>query len=190
MLIKKDREILRHIELYKAISINQAAKITNRPYESVRRRLKQLEEQKILKSYINTLTKEKVYYIEDKVSAHRLYVMDFYAELIKNGAKITKFKLEPRYLNDLVRADAFIEFQYQDNLYFIILEVDLNHFTSNSKMQLYEKLCRERTLQEKCYGVFPTIVILKNNIDITYKSKNFEVIYLDFTLNNFNSKIF
>lgn len=190
MLTEKDREILRHIEQYKAISINQASKLFNRPYESVRRRLKQLEEQKVLKSYINALTKEKIYFAESKVSAHRLYVFDFYAELVKNGAKITKFKLEPKYVNDLIRADAFIEFQYQNSLYFIILEVDLNHFTSNSKMQIYEKLYREGTLQKECYGVFPTIVILKNNIDITYKSKNFEVIYLDFTLNNFNTKIF
>lgn len=186
----RDKEVLRHIEDYKSITVKQAQKIFFKNYESARRRLKQLEDMKILKSYENKLTNEKVYYIEDKLSSHDLLAMDFYAELICNGATIRQYKKQPRFLNDMIRGDAFIEFLYQNNLYYIILEVDLTHFTSSGKMQLYEKLYKEGTLQKECKGVFPSIVIIKNHSDVKYLSNNFEVIYMDFKLIDFSSRIF
>ena len=186
----RDREVLRYLEDDEAISIQQATKIFFKNYDSARRRLKQLEEMEILKSYINRITKEKVYYVDKKVSAHDLLRMDFYAELVNNGAKILEFKKQPRLLNDFIRPDAFIKFTKDNNLYFILLEVDLSHFTDSSKLQLYEKLYKENELQPKCYNMFPTLVLLKSQVTTTYKSQNFEVIYLDFTLRNFTEKIF
>ena len=53
MLTERDRKILNFIENYKSISINQTANIFfNTSYEGARRRLKQLEEMKYIKSYI------------------------------------------------------------------------------------------------------------------------------------------
>lgn len=191
MLMQRDKDILRYLEDYKAISIKQTQKIFfNGVYGGARRRLADLEKMKLLKSYENVLTNEKVYYIEEKISAHDLYVMDFYAELISQGAKITKFKKQPRYLNDMIRADGFFEFVYENNLYWTIVECDLTHYTGNSKMQLYEKLYKDNVLQEECRGMFPSIVIMKEKDDLRYMSNNFEVVYIDFQLTNFVSKIF
>lgn len=190
MLVTRDKEVLRHIEEHDAISIQQANKIFFKNYDSARRRLKQLEQMGILKSYINSITKEKIYYESKKLSAHDLFRMDFYAELISNGAEILEFKKQPRYLKDLIRPDAFIKFQYKNNLYFNLLECDFTHFTDSSKLQLYEKLYKENELQPQCYNMFPTLVLLKSQVTTTYKSNNFEVVYLDFTLQNFTEKIF
>lgn len=190
MLTDRDRQVLRHIEDHKAITIKQAQKLFFKNYESARRRLKQLENMGLLHSYENKISDEKVYYSEKKISSHDLLVLDFYAELVFQGAAIRQFRKQPKFLNDLIRGDAFIEFLYENNLYYIILEVDLTHFTSSSKMQLYEKLYKEGTLQKECRGVFPSVVIMKNHSDIRYLSNNFEVIYLDFKLFDFNSKIF
>lgn len=191
MLMQRDKDILRYLEDYKAISIRQATKIFFKGiYGGARRRLADLEKMKLLKSYENVLTNEKIYYIEEKLSAHDLYIMDFYAELVSNGAVIRQFKKQPRYLNDMIRGDGFFEFVYDNNLYFLILEVDLTHFTSNSKMQLYEKLYKDRDLQKECRDMFPSIVIMKEHEDIKYLSNNFEVIYMNFQLDNFISKIF
>lgn len=191
MLMQRDKDILRYLEDYKAISIKQAMKIFfNNSYGGARRRLAELEKMKLLKSYENVLTNEKIYYIEEKLSAHDLYVMDFYAELISQGATIRQFKKQPRYLNDMIRGDAFIEFAYDNNLYYLILECDLTHFTNNSKMQLYEKLYKDGDLQKECKGMFPSIIIMKEKDDLRYMSNNFEVVYIDFQLSNFKSKIF
>lgn len=191
MLMQRDKDILRYLEDNKAISIKQATKIFfKNSYGGARRRLADLEKMKLLKSYENVLTNEKIYYIEERLSAHDLYIMDFYAELVGSGATIRQFKKQPRYLNDMIRGDGFFEFVYDNNLYFLILEVDLTHFTSNSKMQLYEKLYKDNVLQEECRGMFPSIVIMKEKDDLRYMSNNFEVVYIDFQLNNFTSKIF
>lgn len=190
MLMERDKSVLQYLEDHNAISIDQANKIFFKNYYSARRRLKRLEQMGTLKSYVNSITKEKVYYQKKKLSAHDLFRMDFYAQLINCGAEILEFKKQPRFLKDLVRPDAFIKFKYKNNLYFILLEVDFTHFTDSSKLQLYEKLFKENELQPQCYDLFPTLVLLKNQITTSYKSKNFEVVYLDFKLENFIEKIF
>lgn len=190
MLMQRDKDVLRFLEDNKAISIRQATKIFFKNYGSARRRLADLEKMDLLKSYENIITNEKIYYVENKISAHDLLILDFYAELVNQGATIKEFKKQPRYLKDMIRADGFFEFIYKNNLYYIILEVDLTHYTNNSKMQLYEKLFKDGDLQKECRGVFPSIVIMKEKDDLHYMSNNFEVIYMNFQLDNFTSKIF
>jgi len=192
MLTERDREILKWVEDYKAISVPQATELFfNRTYESCRRRLKQLEEMELLKSYVSQLTREKIYYNERKLKDHDLLVYDFLKIIKRKGASIRKFKIQPQYLKGLIRPDAYIEFIYEKNLYFIILEVDYTHYTPNSKMQLYEKLYKEGTLQKQCYGTFPIVIISRPSLnDIRYNSSNFEVLYTDLHYNNLYSFLF
>lgn len=191
MLKQRDKDILRHLEQFKAISLKQADKLFFQNYKTASRRLLELEERELVKSYKNKVTDEKVYYIEDKLSAHDLLVMEFYTELIVQGAKVIKFT-KPHLLKDMIRPDAFIEFQHKGDLYFCFLEVDLTHFTSFSKLKLYEKLSKDGEIQKECYGVFPSIVILREHehLDLKYVPENFEIIYMDFKLTNFYQKIF
>ncbi len=192
MLTNRDRQILKWIEDYKAISVTQATELLfNGTYESCRRRLKQLEDMELLKSYISQFSREKIYYQEKKLKDHELLVYDFLKVVKKKGGEIRQIKLQPQYLKGLIRPDAYIEFTLENNLYFIILEVDYTHYTSNIKMQLYEKLYREGTLQKQCYGTFPIVIISRPTLnDVRYNSSNFDVIYTDLHYNNLQSFLF
>ncbi|NFI81495.1 hypothetical protein FDA42_12650 [Clostridium botulinum] len=192
MLTERDRQVLKWIEDYKAISVLQATELFfNGTYESCRRRLKQLEDMELLKSYISQFSREKVYYQEKKLKDHELLVYDFLKVVKKRGGEIRQIKLQPQYLKGLIRPDAYIEFTLENNLYFIILEVDYTHYTSNIKMQLYEKLYREGTLQKQCYGTFPIVIISRPSLnDVRYNSSNFDVIYTDLHYNNLHSFLF
>ncbi len=192
MLTERDRQVLKWIEDYKAISVTQATELLfNGTYESCRRRLKQLEDMELLKSYISQFSREKIYYQEKKLKDHELLVYDFLKVVKKKGGEIRQIKLQPQYLKGLIRPDAYIEFTLENNLYFIILEVDYTHYTSNIKMQLYEKLYREGTLQKQCYGTFPIVIISRPTLnDIRYNSSNFDVIYTDLNYNNLHSFLF
>ncbi|NFI96091.1 hypothetical protein FC961_17305 [Clostridium botulinum] len=192
MLTERDRRVLKWIEDYKSISVPQATELFfNGTYESCRRRLKQLEDMELLKSYISQFSREKVYYQEKKLKDHELLVYDFLKVVKKKGGEIRQIKLQPQYLKGLIRPDAYIEFTLENNLYFIILEVDYTHYTPNIKMQLYEKLYREGTLQKQCYGTFPIVIISRPTLnDIRYNSSNFDVIYTDLHYNNLQSFLF
>ncbi|NFG58203.1 hypothetical protein FC778_05555 [Clostridium botulinum] len=192
MLTERDRQVLKWIEDYKAISVTQATELFfNGTYESCRRRLKQLEDMELLKSYISQFSREKIYYQEKKLKDHDLLVYDFLKVIKKRGGEIRQIKLQPQCLKRLIRPDAYIEFTLENNLYFIILEVDYTHYTSNIKMQLYEKLYREGTLQKMCYGTFPIVIISRPTLnDVRYNSSNFDVIYTDLYYNNLQSFLF
>ena len=188
MLTSRDKEVLTWIENYKAISINQCSILFfSNSYEGARRRLKQLEEMQYLKSYIIKESKEKIYYWDKKISKHDLLILDFITAMKFNEAELLEYKYQPQYLNGDIRPDAFMIFKYKDKVLFILLEVDLHHYTSNIKMQTYEKLFKSGELQEKCFGTFPIVVIGRPTDGIRYNSSNFPVVYLDLYYNNINS---
>lgn len=188
MLTNRDREVLTWIENYKAITISQASALFfSNSYESARRRLKQLEQMQFLKSYLLKNTKEKVYYYDKKISKHDLLVYDFVKIIKEHGGDLIKLKNQPTYLNGVIRPDAFIIFSCNSMVYFILLEVDLNHYTSNSKMQRYEKLYKTGELQAQCYNTFPIVLIARPTEGIRYNSKNFHVVYLDLLYNNISN---
>lgn len=186
MITQRDREILTWIQDYKSITVSQCTELFfNGNYEGCRRRLKQLEDVELLKSYITRYSKEKVYYQEKKISEHDLNVYNFLKVIKKNGADIIKVQNQPQYMEGAIRPDAFIIFSYNGNVYFILLEVDITHYTSNSKMQKYEELYKTGELQEQCYGTFPIVVIARPTLNgIRYNSSNFNVVYLDLYYSN------
>lgn len=187
MITDRDRQILTWIQEHKAITVSQAQYFYFKGcYEGCRRRLKQLEDTELLKSYISRWTKEKVYYQEKRLSEHDLYIYDFLKVLKKNNCEIIEFKTQQNYLDKKIRPDAFVIFSYQDNVYFILLEVDLTHYTSMSKMKKYEELYKSEELQNKCCGTFPIVVIARPTQGIRYNSKNFNVVYLDLSYSNIN----
>lgn len=185
MLMPRDKELLRWLEVNHAISVKQAEIIFFKNYESARRRLFQLEEMGTLKSYKNELTKEKVFYYDKKLTPHDLYKHDFYKKIIEHGGEVIRFDREPRYLNDLFRSDGYFEFKYNNLIYCCILEVDYKHLTDSRKMVLYERLYRDGTLQKEL-GVFPMLVVVRENLGVRYNSSNFDCLYLDFKMEKFS----
>jgi replication initiation and membrane attachment protein DnaB len=190
----RDKKILKFLEDNKALTITQASRMyfneAKYAYDRARVRLKQLEEFGLVRSYKNKLTDEKVYYTDDKVSSHDLYINEFYSLLVYHGCTNVEIKRQPRFLKDLVRPDAIFKFEYEENLYFVLLEVDFTHVTSLSKFQLYEKLYSTEELQKKCYGIFPLITVISvDENPLKYESNCLDITYLNEKMDNFKDRI-
>lgn len=138
---KYDKQILKFIEDFKSITVKQAEIMFYKNNNNARRRLKELEEQGILKSYKYNKSALAYTFKEFKeISEHDTIRNDFVAQLIAQGSTINSFKVCPRPLNGMIIPDLYIEYTYKDNIYKSYVEVDLTHFTGDSKITLYNKL--------------------------------------------------
>ena len=197
-LQKRDKQILRFLEANKAITTSQATDIFfNGLTRSSIRRLNQLEDAGILKHY--TRGKRKVYKLTNEknhISEHDMLILDFYSWIYSKGGEVIEYQKNPRYFNGLLIPDALFKFRipYNGASYkvCVLLEVDLNHYTSNTKMStMYEKLCREEVLVDWCEGAeFPVIVLARPTRGIIYTSDNFNCIYTDLRFTNLYYSIF
>lgn len=184
----KAKDILAFLEKYKAISVNQCMWMffqdgdPSYRHDRSQKKLRQMENYELIKSYTNALNGQKIYYVDNKLSAHDLYVNDFFAKLAEMGCTDMRMETQPRFLKGMIRPDALIRVAFQGYVYFLLLEVDLTHFTGMSKMQEYERLFQTGEVQAKCYGKSPTIVIVGVNT-LQYQSKNLDVVYLPFDMN-------
>lgn len=89
MITDRDKEVLRWIENYKAITLRQATELFFKGnYKGASRRMGQLEDMEILKSYTSKSKSEKVYYQDKKVNDHRLYIYDYFKELKRLGCEL------------------------------------------------------------------------------------------------------
>ena len=192
MLTKRDKEILNWIQEYDILTINQAKSLFfNNVYDNARRRLRVLEQQEIINSYICKDSKQKVYFIDKKRSQHDIYVVDFIAKLITLGCSILEFKLKPHYLNGDLIPDAFIKFSKDDDLYLVFLEVDYKHATELLKFKaLYERLYREKDNHAEFLNTFPIVVVAGFKTTIRYTSSNFYCLYTSFEFDNLKDLLF
>lgn len=141
---KYDKQILKFIENFKSITVKQAEIMFYKNNNNARRRLKELEEQGVLKSYKYNKTALAYTYKEFKeISEHDTIRNDFVSQLVAQGSTINSFKVCPRPLNGMVVPDLYIEYTYKDNIYKSYVEVDLTHFTGDSKITLYNKLYQQ-----------------------------------------------
>lgn len=186
MLTSRDKKILKFIEDNKSLTLQQISRLYFKgDYKSTSRRLRQIEEEGYLRSYINNYNRQKVYYIEKRLSSHDLIILDLYSELFGLGAEITTFKAafmennNLSYLNGLIKPDALIEFTYKNYDYSFFIEIDLTHYTGLDKFKLYEKMDREKTGED-----FPSILVLRpTEKDFRFKSKTLDIIYSSTNLN-------
>ncbi|GKX65663.1 hypothetical protein [Inconstantimicrobium mannanitabidum] len=193
MLTERDTKVLKWIEDNKVITIEEARYMFfEGNYKVCWRRLDQLEQMEILKSYKNKYDGKKVYYQDKKISSHDLFIHYFLGEIYKRGGELLQIKYQPRYLNDLIRPDSFLAFKWNNRVFLILLEVDYTHFTDTSKFILYEKMFKEDSLGTiKKFGTFPKLLIVRPNLNTTrYSSKNFEVIYTTLNYKNLDEFLF
>lgn len=190
ILTQRDKNILRFIEEYKSITINQCSKIffnnCKQAYYQARKRLRQLYDNKYIKRYRADMKSECIYYLTKKLSIHHLKVLDAYAEFIKIGANIEYFKTEYKVptKSKYYRLDALIEVTYEEYFYPLIIEVDYTHFTSQRKLiDIYNSKHFQDKYKELDDNIFPTVLIIRPVIsDNSITSDLFNIVYLDFTL--------
>ena len=174
---KYDKELLKFIENFKSITVKQAEIMFYKNNNNARRRLKELEQQGILKSYKYNKTALAYTYKEFKeISEHDTIRNDFVAQLVSQGSTINSFKLTPRVLNGMMIPDLFIEYTYNNQKFKSYVEVDLTHFTNDSKITLYNKLS-----QQQDFNLFilrdsvPQFRVLPKFSAKVLKLKNFEI---------------
>lgn len=198
ILTKTDKQILEFLEKYHSLTLKQISNIffANKYNYAVRRMLKLQKASENFKNQIqihsafHKKTKEKVYYSDYILSEHDSKVFDIYSKVHELGGYVRKFQFKPEYLNGIIEADAYMEFEYKGNLYIYIIEIDYNHFTSPKKFRLYEKLYKDNILQPQCHGVFPYFIVIRDtNDDIRYNSQYFDIYYLDSTLSKFQELV-
>lgn len=195
-LTDRDKDILRFIEEFKSITINQCAKIffknstEKNAYYQARKRLRLLSDNNYLKRFRKDMRTEVVYYFKNKLSEHDLKVLDIYAEIIDLGAEITLFEREhiiPT-KNKEYRADALIECQKDGYFYPILIEIDYTHFTSQKKLDdIYNSNYFQNKYKKLDDNIFPTIIIVRpflpNNTNTA--NNNYSILYFD--INNINN---
>jgi hypothetical protein len=215
MLRIKDRDILRHIEKYGFITINQCATLfydnIRTSYTGARKRLQRLTEydmaslndgndEKLLKYWINPSSNQKVYSLDGRrVSQHSIYIMDFYSKFKIYNADILYFVKEKKYMKETdytIVPDAFCRYvpKGYSKSKLIVLEVDYTHKTDlNKYIEWYES----GEIQQKYGGVdiFPKILIADENPQIKKIPKNIkeygklDIQFIDFKYNNFVEKV-
>lgn len=192
----RDQAILRYIEEFKSITIEQCRRIfcneQKRGDVIARRRLNRLLSYKKIKMDRDKVTNQNVYYMDSKLSFHDLLVMDYYSELKSLGANILYFKIKKEWMDKTIISDAFCCFNIDNKIFFDIIEVNKTHFPDLDK---YKKLYSTSEPQEFCNKVYQSLggndidiiprFILIDNVqhkEDPFINQDVEVIQLDFNL--------
>lgn len=192
MITANDRKILRHIDEFKFITIEQAHQIAfpdmKRGYEYARSRLQRLVEvEKRLKVINNTALKLKLFVDIDadskKIpnSAHRIYLLDFYCKLINSGVTVEKFKVEREWSGGKYRSDAICIYEYGGYRFRNLVEVN----KSQNKLELGRFDEAKDEIVEECEGKVPRIILLDDRKHKNYDTNVYQVVRLDYDLCNF-----
>jgi hypothetical protein len=193
MLTGRDLDIVKFVMDNSCITAKQAHKIffhytnqgklINQGELIARRRLKKLADSKELLVHEDWKTNQNIYYLKKKPSVHTLKCLDFYSELIYQGAEVLQFKRELKLLK--CTPDAFIAFKIGGKGKMILLEVDLYNRTNPEK---YKPLYDSQEFQKQ-YGIFPLITIVSKNkndkVNTPYKVK-----YIDLKLSDIKEQLF
>lgn len=177
-ITQRDREIVKFVEEYKSITINQCADMFMRDKPSgtqiARKRLAVLVKSGYLK-VDKTDTSENVYYIDKKLRYHDLLINAFYIELHKIGATNIEFTKHKAWLNQksingsrYLESDGFFKFNFGGYDCYVVLEVCYTKKTI--PLDKYEELYISGEAHNECEGIFPQIVVMDNS---KHKEENF-----------------
>lgn len=183
MLTDKDKDVLRHIETFKFVTIKQVQKLfyneLNHGYDYARKRLNKLVEAKYIKKYKDYSTNQLIFLdpeAKTRPSYHRVIVLDLYAELVSMGAEFEYFNVEEQWLNGAIRSDSYMIYTYEGYRYYDAVEVNLNKNKLN--MNKYNELLYSSNCER-----IPRVVLVDSvkheEIDI---DEDIELIQIDYEL--------
>lgn len=192
MISKKDKEILRFIEIHKSITISICAKciFTGNKFakDQARKQLRKLYKEGLIQRYQGNRTSEVIYYTIERLGIHDLKLIDVYAEFIALGAIIESFQKEYRVYTSKDKKkyrdiDGVFEISFNDFKTVCICEIDYSHYTSMNKLQ---DIFNSKHFQ-KLYGddFFPLIILVRpvaeNKLIV---ENNLLILYVDWELTN------
>lgn len=204
-LTEEDQKILQFVEDFGSITINQAQKMYYpqlKGYEMARKHLTKLCGYDKLLVSEDPSCRRNVYYFNKKPSYHSILVMEYYTELIKNGAVIKYFKREQPWLNRNYMSDAYCCYTIKNKVYFDILEVVRSRgsffepkkyediFASGEAQTLNNNLFKQLGGRTE-WSKFPRIVVI-DQVKHTKKlavNESIVVTQLDFKLTDFAKEL-
>lgn len=192
----RDKKVLRFVEQYGSITISQARRMfystQKYGYDIARKRLKKLVDYNKLKMVRDMTGNENVYYMDRKLSYHDLLVLDYYAELIYNGADIVYFKQMKPWMGGRCISDAYCCYVIGSKMFFNIVEVVRTHGIDKDKyLELYRSEEPQRVgsiIYEKLGGSpineFPRLIIIDSVTHRKYENMHpdIRIHQLDFKL--------
>lgn len=191
---KKVRDILEHINTYGFITNKQCALIyfkgAKQPYIQAQTKMKLLYDNNIVKRTEYKLNREYVYSINrEEISDHRMYLMNLYAYLYSKF-EIIYFKVEESW-QCKKRNDAHIIIKKNNgDMVGILCEIDLYHKTGQDKLdKMYEsgEVHQWYKTNYDADGYYPSVLIINSSGKTTIKSKQYEVVAVDFDFNGLDS---
>lgn len=202
-LTDRDQKVLKFVEQYGSTTISQTQKMFYNTqkygYDIARRRLRKMVVNNKLKVSRDPSGNENVYYTEKKLNYHDLLVLDYYAELIYQGAQVVYFKRNQPWLGGKYISDAYCCYVLGRKVFFNIIEVVRTHKVDNDKYlkliesgepQRFNSIIYEK-LGGKPINEFPRLIIIDNveREKEVFIHSDVMVYNLDFKLRGF-SKIF
>ncbi len=184
-MITKKVEILNYIEENKFITIDICKNLfynTRYGYDSARRTLSKLVDERLVKVSVDFTTNKKVFFIKKKPSSHRIMIYYIYSKIATLVDKVLEFNIE--YKSEGVISDGFIIYKKDGIIKALLIEIDLQNRT---KLNKYDKCYSSAYFQRKL-NCFPRILIA-NRDGKAYKTKvkynkNINYIYCDYECSN------
>lgn len=197
---EEDHAILRHVEEYHSITIDQCTKMfySYQKYgnQMAGRHLSKLVKYGKLKMTKDKETSQNVYYVTRALRTHDLMIMDVYASLIESGAQIVYFNTPQSWqtTKELI-SDAFVFFYLENKPYFRIIEIAR---FKGIEIEKYHKLYDSGEVQVICnelylhaggttINVFPKLIVVDEiqHRPGYYDDEKIKIEQLDFRLTNF-----
>lgn len=190
MITKRDKKILRWIEHFGSITINQCSKVffTNNKqgYDQARKRLKYLYNEDLLRRYRKDPKSEAIYYMEKRLKPHDLKLMDVVSEFYAQGWEIHQFDKEFTIMTGDYKkyiVDGRAVFRKGEIYLPVILEIDYSHMTGVAKIKDIIS-----TFKNNKYKKLFLVVRITEEKMKTKDSENpdVEIIYLPWNLDGLN----
>ena len=140
-LQSRDIDIINYLEEFKGATIEHIQGLFFPSYDSAKKRLKILEDDKQIKGCWHQLLGKKVYFIDKLPSYHRIITNEVRLAMLKNF-EVLEFKYEAQIKN--FKVDALCVYK-SDKVGIIIIEVDIYNRTSEEKIKFVENEIKNKT---------------------------------------------
>lgn len=195
MITERDRIILKHIDEFGYITLNQIVQIAYSTmgygYDYARRRMNKLKQQGSVKCYRSIILNCNIYYFDDSKknpSLHRHLSMEYYCKLISLGANIEYFNREEVWADKTDHrciSDIVCTYIIGNTRFYNLVEINV----SNNKLRLgrFDKIIPyfKNKFSTNC---IPNLILIDDTFHKEYDTK-LNVIRVNYNMSNI-SEIF
>lgn len=180
MISERDQRAIDFVRQFGAANTSQILQIyfrgdkkppPNQALLIMRKRLKKLVDDKVLKRKRYHLNMEYIYYTKwTNQIHHKIIIADFYLKLLSMGGEIIRFGNEEQL--DGLRPDAVVEYKINKQTHWFFLEVQLNNSFNQQKYEDYYNSRKYTSIFSiNGHSTFPKVVIVANKKFLLHTSR-------------------